>query len=411
MVQRIAASPQFQKSPKLREFLLYVCEKALANQIEQINEQLIGCRVFGRRPDYNSNEDNIVRVEARQLRKRLEEYFAQEGAGETLVVRIPKGGYVPVFETRRQAPPEAARPDIEERLRRARRLTAYVAGLCAALAGACVWLWLHQASPQTDLSAAQLHRLLWSRLFDANHQTYLVVADSNFVLLQDIVHRPVTLNEYLSRDYPNSLKGPGISPEVATLMDLIASRQYTSLADSDLTARILRLGGVFSERAVIRLARNLQIRDFKTAHVVLLGSRRSNPWVELFEPKLNFEHEVDEPSRRSYFRNKSPQAGEQPEYWFGGKDGRSSETYAVVSLVPNLGRTGTVLILAGATMEGTEAAGELVTNGELFLRLLRTMGIRDNPDRVPYFEVLLKTSSTAGAPRDSEVVAYRILAN
>ncbi len=411
LVQRIAASSHFQKSPKLREFLQYVCERALANQPEQINEQLIGCRVFGRRADYNSNEDNIVRVEARQLRKRLEDFFAQEGAAEPLVIRIPKGGYVPVFETRQDTLPATPPPELEASLRTARRRTVRFAVLSAALAVVCLWLLFREAGLQTDAATAQLRRLLWSKVFDANHQTYLVVADSNLVLLQDIIHRPVTLNEYLGRDYPRSLKGPAISPEVAALMDLISSRQYTSLADADLTAKILQLSGGFSDRVVIRFARNLQIRDFKSANVILLGSRRANPWAELLETQLNFEHEVDERSRRSYFRNKAPRSGEPREYWFGGPDGKSTETYAVVALIPNLSRTGTVLIVAGATMEGTEAAGEVVTNGELFLRLIRAMGVGDNPDRIPYFEALLKTSSTAGAPRDSAVIAYRILAN
>ena len=84
-------------------------ENALLGRLDTIREQPIGTRVFGRAPDYNLNEDNIVRVEARELRKRLETYFAGEGRNEPLIVEVPKGGYVPVFKLREQ-PPDVAEP-------------------------------------------------------------------------------------------------------------------------------------------------------------------------------------------------------------------------------------------------------------------------------------------------------------
>src|SRR5258708_33735872 len=76
---RIADSKTFEKSPKLREFLLYVCQKSLQNELGELREPRIGHNVFGRRVDYNAGDDNIVRVEARLLRKRMQEYFRNEG--------------------------------------------------------------------------------------------------------------------------------------------------------------------------------------------------------------------------------------------------------------------------------------------------------------------------------------------
>ena len=412
LVVRVAASPHFQKSPKLREFLLYVCEKALANQPEQINEQFIGCRVFGRRPDYNSNEDNIVRVEARQLRRRLADYFDKEGRDEPTVIEIPKGTYVPAFEPRPVAAStvtvkETAPAVVQPVRERGPRSTIIALGLAVTvLAALCIWLW-KRGAPVLDPATSSLRRLLWSELFDASHQTYVVVADSCFVLLQDLTRRPVSLNEYLSRDYPRNLKQAGISSEMSAVLDLISSRQYTSLADSDLTARILHHSSPFRDRTLIRYARNLQVRDFKAANFVLLGSTRANPWVELFEPQLDFNFEVDEALRKSYLRNKSPRSGELPFYRAGGKDGTTTETYGLIALCPNLNRNGNVLIVAGTTMEGTEAAGESVTNGELFLKLLRAMGLNTDRERLPYFQALLKTSTMAGAARESGLVAYR----
>jgi hypothetical protein len=68
-----------------------------------LKEQPIGRRVCGRAPDYSSGEDNIVPVEVRHLRMRLE-YFAGERKSEPVVIVIRKGGYVPEFEPREVLP-------------------------------------------------------------------------------------------------------------------------------------------------------------------------------------------------------------------------------------------------------------------------------------------------------------------
>ena len=110
LVQRVAASQFFAKGPKLRAFLLYSCENSLLGKPENLTAQLIGTRVFGRDPDYIPSEDNIVRVEARELRKRLAAYFASDGRDEPVILDIPKGSYSPVFLSREAAQAEAGLP-------------------------------------------------------------------------------------------------------------------------------------------------------------------------------------------------------------------------------------------------------------------------------------------------------------
>ena len=104
LVQRVVSSSTFEKSPKLRAFLRYVCRCALENEPAAATEQQIGIHVFGRSPGYNPNEDNIVRSQARLLRLKLEHHFAHEGKDEQTVITIPKGRYVPAFEKRVEIP-------------------------------------------------------------------------------------------------------------------------------------------------------------------------------------------------------------------------------------------------------------------------------------------------------------------
>ena len=85
---------------RLRDFLLYVGRQSLKEGAHEINEQDVGAHVFGRSPAYDRSQDNIVRVNATELRRRIETYFETEGAGETLILEIPRGGYRPVFHPR-----------------------------------------------------------------------------------------------------------------------------------------------------------------------------------------------------------------------------------------------------------------------------------------------------------------------
>lgn len=104
LVHRVATSATFEKSPRLRAFFLHVCRCALEEKPEEATEQQIGIFVYGRPPGYNPNDDNIVRSQARVLRMKLEHHFANEGKDEPVVITIPKGQYLPVFEPRFSEP-------------------------------------------------------------------------------------------------------------------------------------------------------------------------------------------------------------------------------------------------------------------------------------------------------------------
>src|ERR1700729_4459996 len=100
LIERVAASEHFRRSARLRDFLLYVGRQSLKDGRPEINEQEIGVKVFGRSSSYDRSQDNIVRVNATELRKRIDLYFASEGTSESLILEIPRGGYKPIFHRR-----------------------------------------------------------------------------------------------------------------------------------------------------------------------------------------------------------------------------------------------------------------------------------------------------------------------
>src|SRR5260370_30280299 len=102
LVDRIVASRYLSRSTRLQDLLQYLCDRVVEDEAGEIHEHEVGHRVFGRPVDYDTASDNIVRVHASMLRKRLEQYFTAEGSRETLIVEIPKGNYAPVFRERTQ---------------------------------------------------------------------------------------------------------------------------------------------------------------------------------------------------------------------------------------------------------------------------------------------------------------------
>jgi hypothetical protein len=156
LVRRVASSTTFEKSPRLRAFLLHVCRCALDNRPEAATEQQIGIHVYDRPPGYNPNEDNIVRSQARLLRLKLEHHFANEGKDESIVITIPKGRYLPVFETRSEEPLTA--PGAPAPLQgRPHRTLQFVVGVAVLLGLVIVWLGyllLEWKSPAATTSGA-----------------------------------------------------------------------------------------------------------------------------------------------------------------------------------------------------------------------------------------------------------------
>src|SRR5689334_20646959 len=97
LVDRIAASLPFQRSPRLRELLLYIADSALQDPPIALTEQQIGTAVFHRPLQFDTGADTIVRVQVSQLRKRLEHYFLTDGLQERIRVEIPRGSYNAAF--------------------------------------------------------------------------------------------------------------------------------------------------------------------------------------------------------------------------------------------------------------------------------------------------------------------------
>jgi hypothetical protein len=101
---RIQASPQFAASDRLKRFLGYVVHETLSGSEGDLKEYAVGIHVYDRGEEFDPAHDSIVRTEAARLRKRLEQYYRNEGSSDLVRLHLPRGGYVPRFESVQPAP-------------------------------------------------------------------------------------------------------------------------------------------------------------------------------------------------------------------------------------------------------------------------------------------------------------------
>src|SRR5215472_14905163 len=103
-LERILASDIFMRSERLSAFLRFVVEQMLSGQGNGLKEQVLGSELYGKGPEFDGAADPIVRVDARRLRDKLREYYT-ECPQDPILISLPKGSYVPVFEENGQILP------------------------------------------------------------------------------------------------------------------------------------------------------------------------------------------------------------------------------------------------------------------------------------------------------------------
>jgi len=247
---------------------------------------------------------------------------------------------------------------------------------------------------------------LLARILHTGDSTKIVMADVGLVFLEHFLGRTISLHDYLRADYPYYLLSSVQDSNVRTILEGASVRPYTSYSDVNAVTKLLQFTQKYQPKVFIRHPRQLNIRDFETSSFILLGGNLSNPWFQLFESRLNFVFESDLKEEKVWIRNKAPRSGEQKIYL---PRSNSEETFAVIGMFPNRSSSGSVLLLAGIRMEGTEAATDMILRDELPTDLLRIVGQAVGPDGS--IEVLLSTRTIAGSPQDTKIVAYRVHAD
>ena len=97
-LHRVLASAEFSGADRLRAFLTYIVQEHLAGRASNILGKTILEDVYNVVPDAAVNRETVVRVDATRLRRRLDAYYASEGADDPVRIHVDKGGYAPRFD-------------------------------------------------------------------------------------------------------------------------------------------------------------------------------------------------------------------------------------------------------------------------------------------------------------------------
>lgn len=392
LVNRIADTPSFRKSPRLRQFLYFIAERSLSGHPEETTEYNIGSKVFERKADL---DDSIVRTTARHLRLKVKEYFDTEGSDETWILEIPKGGYVPIFRKREDEASKTGSHVVRWQL--------FAAGIAAV--AICSFAAYHLG--RTERRSPRARTIVSTLLQQSHEPTRLVVGDYGAILMSTVTRRPYSVEEYANQSYVRGIPREDSDVTFRRLWNQFGSGQLVPLSDVTVAATILRLSGEEGTRVTIQHARQLTARDLRSGNFILLHTPLGNPWLTLFADKLNFRYRVTyNPLQAVEFVNTHPLPGENLTYQAAATTPRFGVAYGLVARVPNLTGTGKVLLVYGLRFAGGEAAGEYATDPKAAAELAKLFKVRDITD-VPDFEVLLETYSIAAAPRSVKVVAFR----
>jgi hypothetical protein len=409
LIERILLTDPFKKSTRLPGLLCYLAERSIRGNLSELTEQRIGTILFGKPADYSPVEDSAVRVHVRQLRLRLHEYFDSEGRNETLIIDIPKGSYSLVFHNglRESASlieiPAAAPVAGPKKMRMWMRQAFPWLAMTAALICALGWYHAHTAMQESRQVPWPLNAMVQD-----DQQTTVVLGDAK-LMLGISEGKEISLQEFLNRDYLKNLITPGMPENEARLINYISAAQLTSYANVFVSTTLVKLAGPHCDQLVIRGASDLDPRELEHGNYIFIGSPASNPWVSLFENKLDFEIVQDTIGGRSYFRNKKPRPGEQSVFQGLEHAGTEGEDFATISLLPNSRGPGSVLILQGLSHEGTEAAGLLLADPGDRAKLEQAIGVREDPRKPAYFEALIRARAVAGAPLTVDIVSTRTI--
>ena len=415
-IHRIVTSQHFRKSPRLSQLLLYLSEQTLLGRTDLLTEHTIATRVFDREAGFDPGVDTIVRSHMVRLRQKLEQYTEDAGPAASMQVSVPRGEYLVRFH--RLAPPPTAPQTVEpppfsspsvraptlhptKETTRPWFLVSCMLGILVLVLAVVLLTVLTRSSARAKTSAPPLHPL-WSRLFLPHQSTIFVAADSGLVLLHGLSGRDVTLAQYLARDFTEQSRG--LPPERVREMLTLAGRRYTSFVDLDLFRRLETLPFATPGSLVLKYARDLHMDDLKQGNILLSGSRGANPWLELYEPGMNFINQTDEAHHRAYFLNRHPLPGEPSEFSVTETDPQR-RTLGVLAFLQNLEGSGNALIMEGSSVAGTESISDFLFEDRALLAFLAR--IKKPDGTLPHFEVLIESNTVSGSAGPFHILAYR----
>ena len=402
-VEKLANSSVLHGSESLCKLLRYLARHAIEHPGTPLKEYQIATEEFSRPPDFDPAVDSMVRVQAGRLRAKLVEYYATEGAEDSLRIELPKGAYTLSFHHRQPGeahprPSDLAEDELNHAPRTAipRRWLLAVITLSVLLAAVLIALFLTRrdtpvASARNILPAATSLQVFWKPFLRGPDEPWVVFSNAAFF------GRPETGMRYFN---------PARDPHDAVWDHYTGVGEVIAVHDLD------QVFSALNRKIRVKRGSLFSLDDAKNNDLIFVGSPSEN--LTLLEIPGTHEfvfRRMDSGPRQGDLAvaNIHPQAGEARFYLASPSSAPLTEDYAVVGFIPGLDPSRSVLIIAGTTTFGTQGAVEYVCRPDSVGELLLRLSVSDSGELKP-FEALLRVKVTKGVPVETELVSLRKIA-
>lgn len=360
LLDKILASRHFARTQTLGKILDYVCEKTAVSR-ESIKEYQIATEVLHRDQSFDPKLDPVVRVSMTGIRERLHRYFDEPGNRDSLRLVIPKGQYRADFIEAEPLPATEPSDDRES----------------------FKYFW----GPYFEKSRSSLLVHTEPLFFREGFQTYV----RNLY-----INSPPGAYDRLMQKLPE-LKGRDLHP----------SFHYLDTGEVNTMFLLLDFFHSFGVNVGVRNARTASWNELRDCNLVLVGSTRSNPFIDMLQEEDDFAVGEDE------IRNVSPVGAELASYrgerYQDAKLSRYRE-YVLITRRPGASKSSTITVIGANHGRAIEGATSYLIDRHGIANLLSGMGIGDGSCLPMRFQILLKVEMIDLDDEivDVELVSYRL---
>ena len=347
-LETILANHHFRGSKRYPALLKYVVDATLEGRTGDLKERTLGIEVFGRAPDYDTSADPVVRFSASEVRKRLAQYYHEQGELSELQIELPLGSYLPQFfllhPDASRAQPVPAVPIANPAQSRLRRLRPALFGAIAAvlLMGGVFAAYSYRNSSSPSVAAVDG---LWGPLLKSAGQVVMVMGTS---------HPGKVEMESDQTSFIDHMTGPYHHVSVATAVALAR------------LAAILRVHGDLYE---VKEDNETSLTDLHARPVILIGAT-NNAWTMRLLSSLRFRFEFD--GRVAQIQDARDPGNTAWMVDFSKPYNSVYTDYAIVARFRDPITEGPVMVIAGLGSYGTEAASEFATAPRYLEQMLKS---------------------------------------
>lgn len=439
-VRRILRSATFRNAATLQQLFSYLAAKPADGSTEPPKEYTIGLEALGRRGNFDPKIDPIVRVQSHRLRTKLKEYYAAEGSQDSILIRIPKGQYLPTFEF---IPPGAAPladasdasephasvsaagethaydhhggepPGLSAPIPRGFNLRlVFVIFVAIALATVGFWLGALYAKNRAGAVASTLASAptgpvesFWARFLGDDKSPVIAYTDAVFLLddSNDLFrYRRGATDGRGSRVEPHLAREFASNPQLVSMAGpLYFENGYTGTGELESVAMLSTLLTRMGARPIIKSSRDLSPDDLAQHNVILLGSPFQNIAVSQLLTSGDFAFENPDQHReqwRAQITNAHPRPGEAASY---GTE-RDPDTrvltsdHGLISIVRGMAPGRYIADLGGLDTRGSQGATKFATSTYGVEQITRALGSGIPASGPPLFQALVRVRLAKG---------------